>query len=108
MTSMPERRGDDEHLQGDDLADARAEHAVHRAQARQSRQKIREIKRARRSEAVARAATTVTPATRGALMAAGTASLAGAVTQLASGDGSGAADWLSAGIGCWTLAVLRR
>ncbi|MGV9567714.1 hypothetical protein [Streptomyces sp. NPDC003480] len=108
MTSMPQRRDEDEQPEQDDLAEAKAEHAVHRAKARKSRLKIREIKRERRSRNIARVTTRTAPTARVGLVIMGTASIAGAGAQLMSGDASAAADWLSAGVGCWALALLRR
>jgi hypothetical protein len=108
MTSMPDRCDADEQSPRDDLAEAKTEHAANRVKARESRAKIREIKRERRAKAIARVADKAAPVTRGGLMAAGTASIADAGAQLMSGDSSGAAAWLSAGISCWALAILRR
>ncbi|MET7574968.1 hypothetical protein ABZT04_41875 [Streptomyces sp. NPDC005492] len=108
MTSMPERRNEDEQSPQDDLVEAKAEHAMNRAKTRKSRTAIREIKRDRRAKAIARATEKAAPMTCGGLMAAGTASFVGAATQLVSGDGSSAANWLSAGVSCWALALMRR
>ncbi|MEU3795756.1 hypothetical protein AB0F07_39225 [Streptomyces fructofermentans] len=108
MTSMPEPCDEDEQTPQDDLAEAKAEHAANRAKTRQSRKQIREIKRGRRTKAIARMTDKSKPAARVGLMAVGTSCFIGAGTQLMSGDSSNAAEWLSAGIGCWALAVARR
>ncbi|MDX3092674.1 MULTISPECIES: hypothetical protein [Streptomyces] len=108
MTSMPDQRNEDEQSPQDDLVEAKAEHAANRVKARESRAKIREIKRECRAKAIARVTDKAAPVTRGGMMAAGTASIVGAGTHLMSGDSSGAANWLSAGISCWALALMRR
>ncbi|MFJ7589235.1 hypothetical protein ACIQZO_18010 [Streptomyces sp. NPDC097617] len=108
MTSMHQRHDDGEQYQRDDLADARTELAATRDRARRALEEVRRIKRERRAEAIARLTKIAAPVTRGGLMVAGTASIIGAGTQLVAGDADGAADWLSAGVGCWALAILRR
>jgi hypothetical protein len=108
MTSMPDRRDENEQSPQDDLAEAKTEHAANRVKARESRAKIREIKRERRAKTIAHVTDKAAPVTRGGLMVAGTASIVAASAQLMSGDSSGAANWLSAGISCWALALLHR